>query len=54
MCPGWRGEAETLKELERKLLSMVPEVLQLNGAHAAGQEVPFELIARKRESVVLA
>jgi predicted RNase H-like HicB family nuclease len=47
--PGLATEAATLEEMERKLLRMIPELLDLNGAHESRQQVPFELIARKHE-----
>jgi predicted RNase H-like HicB family nuclease len=48
--PGLATEAATVEELERKLLTMIPELLGLNAANgAAVQSVPFELIARKQE-----
>lgn len=46
--PGLATEAETIEKLERKLLVMVPELLELNDSHASGQEVPFELGVRHR------
>lgn len=47
--PGLATEAATVEEMERKLLRMIPELLELNGAQGAQQPVPFELIARKHE-----
>jgi predicted RNase H-like HicB family nuclease len=47
--PGLATEAATLEEMERKLLQMIPELLQLNDADHPRQRVPFELIARKQE-----
>lgn len=47
--PGLATEAATLEEMERKLLRMIPELLELNGAGQPWQRVPFELIARKLE-----
>jgi predicted RNase H-like HicB family nuclease len=48
--PGLVTEADTIEEMERKLLDMIPELLELNGAlPPQRQPVPFELIARKHE-----
>lgn len=44
--PGLATEADTLEALSTKLESMVPELLDANG-YPDGQEVPFELLARK-------
>ena len=45
--PGLVTEADTLDEIERKLLLMIPELLNLNEPGSASAAVPFELIARK-------
>jgi predicted RNase H-like HicB family nuclease len=47
--PGLATEAATLEEMERKLMQMIPELLELNDADQPRQRVPFELIARKQE-----
>jgi predicted RNase H-like HicB family nuclease len=47
--PGLATEAVTLEEMERKLLQMIPELLELNDELEPRQQVPFELIARKHE-----
>ncbi|HET9106193.1 MAG TPA: DUF1902 domain-containing protein [Steroidobacteraceae bacterium] len=47
--PGLATEAPTVEEMERKLLRMVPELVELNESGERCREVPFELIARKRE-----
>ena len=47
--PGLATEAATLEEMERKLMLMIPELLELNEAGQPRQRVPFELIARKHE-----
>lgn len=47
------SEADTLEELEVKLLRVAPELLELNDGRD-GQPVPFDLIARKRESAAFA
>lgn len=44
--PGLATESETLEGLSIKLDSMIPELLEANG-YPDGQEVPFELLARK-------
>ena len=44
--PGLATEAETLEALSAKLDIMVPELLDANG-YPGGNEVPFELLARK-------
>jgi hypothetical protein len=46
--PGLATEADTIEDMERKLLAMIPELLSLNRVGHA-QSVPFELIARKQE-----
>lgn len=51
---GLATEAETLEQLERKLLVMVPELLELNAGYKSGQAVRFDLIARKRHSTAIA
>lgn len=47
--PGLATEAATLEEMERKLLRMVPELVELNESGGPSGDVPFELIARKQE-----
>ena len=44
--PGLATEADTLEALSAKLDAMVPELLDAN-AYPGGNEVPFELLARK-------
>jgi predicted RNase H-like HicB family nuclease len=44
--PGLVTEADTLEALSAKLDAMVPELLDANG-YPGGNEVPFELLARK-------
>lgn len=44
--PGLATEAETIELLSEKLAIMIPELLEANGV-PNGQEVPFELLARK-------
>jgi predicted RNase H-like HicB family nuclease len=44
--PGLVTEAPTLEEMERKLLVMIPEMLELN-VPGFTQPVPFDLVARK-------
>lgn len=44
--PGLATEADTLELLTKKLETMVPELLELNGEAVAG-EVPFEVLARR-------
>lgn len=44
--PGLATEAETLELLSQKLEVMVPGLLEANG-YGNGQEVPYELLARK-------
>jgi predicted RNase H-like HicB family nuclease len=44
--PGLVTEADTMEELMKKLLVMVPEVMELNNIGPAPySDVPFELIA---------
>lgn len=47
--PGLATEAATVEEMERKLLAMIPELVELNEPGSAGSPVPFELIVHKRE-----
>jgi hypothetical protein len=47
--PGLVTEAATLKEMETKLLRMVPELMELNEGLERPVVVAFELVARKRE-----
>lgn len=44
--PGLVTEADTLESLSVKLETLIPELLDLNG-FLNGEEVPFELLARK-------
>lgn len=44
--PGLATEADTLEALSAKLDAMVPELLDAND-YPGGNEVPFELLARK-------
>ena len=44
--PGLATEADTLEGLSKKLETLAPELLDLNGLEN-GPEVPFELLARK-------
>lgn len=44
--PGLATEADTLELLSEKLATMIPELLEANGV-PNGEEVPFELLARK-------
>ena len=44
--PGLVTEADTLESLSVKLETLIPELLDLNG-FPNGEEVPFELLARK-------
>lgn len=50
--PGLSTEAETLEALE--LLAMVSQLMGLNDGRQSGQQVPFDLIARKRECAAIA
>lgn len=47
--PGLAAEADSLEEMERKLYSLIPELLELNEPGYSPHPVPFELIARKQE-----
>lgn len=52
--PGLVTEAETVELLERKLSSMIPELLHLNDAlRQRPASVPMNLIAMKRERLAL-
>jgi predicted RNase H-like HicB family nuclease len=46
---GLATEADTLEQMEQKLLAMIPELLELNEPAHEQRPVPFELIARKHE-----
>ncbi|MFZ2631752.1 MAG: DUF1902 domain-containing protein [Desulfosalsimonadaceae bacterium] len=46
--PGLATEGENLEDLIRKLKTMIPELLEANGAEV-NQEVPFELFTRRFE-----
>lgn len=52
--PGLVTEAATVEEMNAKLRHMIPELLELNDGCEPCREVPFELIARKREVVACA
>jgi hypothetical protein len=47
--PGLATEAESLELMERKLGTLIPELLDLNAPSRPDGPVPFELIARKFE-----
>ncbi len=52
--PGLVAEADTLEALDREIRALVPELLVLNGAIKEDRAtVPVELVARKREHVVI-
>ena len=44
--PGLVSEADTIEQLSAKLEVLIPELLDANG-YPDGQDVPFELLARK-------
>lgn len=48
--PGLVTEADTLEQLEQKLLVMIPELLELNSP-GINAPVPFELVARKHSTL---
>ncbi len=48
--PGLATEAATVEDMDRKLLSMVPELLELNEPGFLAP-APFELIARKQSTL---
>lgn len=45
--PGLVTESETLENLDAKLQTMVPELLQANGVFTEGGAVTWELVARR-------
>ena len=45
--PGLVTEATTAEELEKKLLVLVPELLELNGGGCTVQDVPIHLHAER-------
>lgn len=47
--PGLATEAESVEAMNRKLAVMIPELLELNTPALRRQQIPFELIARRRE-----
>ena len=52
--PGLVTEADTLPDMERKLVAMIPELLELNAPESrvrASSRVPFDLIAHKHVGV---
>ena len=49
--PGLATEAETVENLIEKLRGMIPELLEANGI-SLNQEVPFEVLSRRFESVL--
>lgn len=46
--PGLVTEADTVEELENKLRTLIPELLDANGIPHG--DVPFELLARKLQT----
>jgi predicted RNase H-like HicB family nuclease len=50
--PGLATEADTVEGLVQKLRDMIPELLEANGISLT-QEVPFEILTRRFESVTL-
>jgi len=57
--PGLRAEAETQEELLEELKILIPALLQANNVDVEGDKqahksVPIELIAQRREHVVVA
>jgi hypothetical protein len=51
--PGLATEAATFEDMERKLITMIPELLSLNETVPPLDRVPFELITRKQESAAV-
>jgi len=53
--PGLVTEADTVETLYRKVLVMVPELLEANGVLAAHeiQDIPIELIAHRQQLISL-
>ena len=45
--PGLATEAATLEQLEAKLATMIPELVELNVPGADAARVPFKLVATK-------
>ena len=57
--PGLRAEAESQDELLKELRALIPALLRANdvdidGGEQAHKSVPIELIAQRREHLVLA
>ena len=48
--PGLATEAATVEKMDRKLRTLIPELLELNRS-GTGAPVPFELIARKHSTL---
>ena len=51
--PGLAAEAASLDELTRKLLVMVPELIELNGLPDREDEVPIELLIHSEQRVAI-
>lgn len=49
--PGLVTEAKTFEALLKKLRTMVPELLELNGAMPKSGHVPYRVVAQRHESV---
>ena len=49
--PGLATEESTIEALIEKLTILIPELLQLNGVQMQNEEVGFEILSRRFESV---
>ena len=49
--PGLATEATTFESLLDKLRTMVPELLELNGALPESRDVPYRVVAQRHENV---
>jgi hypothetical protein len=49
---GLATEADTLEELRDKILSMIPELLQLNGSDIDSAEIPVHIMAEQTARVL--
>ncbi len=51
--PGLVTEADTVEALDKKLRTMIPELMELNGMLNDCKQVPMSLIAKRRENIDL-
>ncbi len=49
---GLATEADTLEELREKILTMIPELLELNGSDIDAAEIPVHIVAEQTARVL--